>query len=126
MTKTTQQAGGEASAYVFLSGLPATGTTTLGRKLAEELRLPLLDEYDILEGMFQGLGVADGAWRQPLSRASDDVLSAVARQSRGAVLTSFWRHPGDWGKVGTSIDWVSLLSPGRVKIHCTCPVDLVH
>ena len=123
MTATSELVQGAAAPFVVVSGLPASGKTTLARKLAAPLHLPLLDKDTILVAMFKSLGIADTDWRQRLSRASDEILEAVARESRGAVLTSFWRHPSAGGDSGTPTDWLGDLSPSAVEVHCVCPVE---
>jgi predicted kinase len=55
---------------VIVSGLPASGKTTLARWLAAELRLPLYARDDIKEQLFDSLGWSDRAWSQRLGRAS--------------------------------------------------------
>jgi shikimate kinase len=110
--------------FVVISGLPASGKTTLARTLAKALSLPLLDKDDILESLYDGLGVGDMAWRQRLSRASDEVLRTTASRSAGAVLTSFWRHASAGGDAGTPSDWIAGLSGAVVEVHCDCPVEV--
>jgi hypothetical protein len=39
--------------FVVVSGLPASGKTTLARRLADGLGLPLLDKDDILDRLFE-------------------------------------------------------------------------
>lgn len=110
--------------FIVVSGMPASGKTTLAIKLAEALALPLLDKDHILEALFAGEGVITPRMRQRLSRASDDVLAAVAAASQGAVIVSFWRHPAMDGQSGTPTDWLSGLSDAVVEVHCTCSPDL--
>ena len=71
--------------FLVMSGLPGSGKTTLGRSLARALDLPLLDKDEILEGLFDSLGIGDAEWRSRLSRAADEVLCRLARESGGAV-----------------------------------------
>ncbi|WP_075017492.1 AAA family ATPase [Actinacidiphila rubida] len=79
-------------AFVIVSGLPASGKTTLARALADRLSLPLIDKDEILESLYDSLGVGDHSWRHRLSRASDDVLFAMAARTPGAVLDNWWHH----------------------------------
>src|ERR1043165_1811101 len=106
--------------FVLVSGLPASGKTTLARRLAPALRLPLIDKDDILEVLFNTLGGKDLAWRQTLSRTSDAVLKELTESSSGAVLSSFWRHLGVTGDSGTPFGWVLALSPRIVEVYCNC------
>ena len=85
--------------FVVLSGLPGSGKTTLGRRLAPAL-LPLIDKDDLLDRLFESKGVGNAAWRRTLSRESDTILQREATSSNGAVLASFWRllgSPSDSG-----------------------------
>ncbi len=105
---------------VIVSGLPASGKSTLARKLAPALALPLLDKDDILEGLFEAVGTGDADWRQRLSRASDEILERLAQRSSGAVLTSFWRHRQLPSDSGTPTSWLAATSPRLVEIYCVC------
>src|SRR5215210_7518714 len=107
-----------------MSGLPGSGKTTVGRRLAHALGLPMLDKDDILEALFDSLGVGDAEWRQRLSRSADEVLRKLAEQTAGAVLTSFWRHPRGTGESGTPTGWLSSLPGKVVEVHCVCPPEI--
>jgi hypothetical protein len=106
--------------FIAVSGLPASGKTTLAIKLAEELGLPLFDKDDILEALFDHAEMVDVAVRQRLSRMSDDVLARIAAASRGAVIVSFWRHECAEGTSGTPITWLRTLTATLIEVHCVC------
>jgi adenylate kinase family enzyme len=107
-------------AFVLISGLPGSGKTTLARRLAPALHLPLIDKDDLLERLFESEGIADAAWRRTLSRESDAILQREALSSNGAVLASFWRLPGMPADSGTPTDWIAALSDQIVNVHCVC------
>ena len=110
--------------FIAVSGLPASGKTTIARQIALALGLPLYDKDAILEALFDTMAPVDFDLRQRLSRASDRVLMVLAGQSSGAVIASFWRHPGDEGESGTPSEWLSELSPCLVEVHCRCPPEI--
>lgn len=110
---------------IVLSGLPASGKTTLAMRIAPILALPLIDKDHILEALFTSEEkVIVPATRQRLSRASDVVMQAIAAASQGAVLVSFWRHPDVSTRSGTPTDWIAGLSETVVEVHCICEPDL--
>lgn len=106
--------------YVVVSGLPASGKSTLGAALASALDLPLLDKDQILEALFESLGVGEARWRTKLSRAADLVLERLASQSRGAVIVSWWAHPQSPSNSGTSTTWLQALPGELIELHCRC------
>jgi len=110
-----------ARLFVVMTGLPASGKTTIGRALSESLRLPHLDKDDVLEVLFDALGADSPHDRSRLSRASDEVLKSMALASQGAVLTSFWRRPRLSRTSGTPSDWLQALeSDVLVEVLCDC------
>jgi predicted kinase len=71
---------------VFLvTGLPATGKTTLARALALALAVPMLAKDGIKEPLLQILGAADRAASRRLSDASFAALFALADAQLAAV-----------------------------------------
>ena len=110
--------------FVVISGLPGSGKTTLGRRLAPVLNLPLIDKDDILDRLFESKGVGNAAWRRTLSRESDVILQHQATISNGAVLASFWRVPGMPSDSGTPTDWLEAPAHHVVNVHCTCELDV--
>ena len=110
--------------YVVVSGLPASGKSTLARSLAPLLRLAVIDKDDILERLFAARGTGGAEWRRALSRESDLLLHKEASEAEGAVLVSFWRLPGMIAGSGTPTDWLTRLSDRIVNVVCLCPPEL--
>ena len=110
--------------FVVISGLPASGKTTLGRRLAPVLNLPLIDKDEILDRLFESKGVGDAAWRRTLSRESDVILQNEAANSTGAILASFWHVRGMPSDSGTPTDWLDAPSHQVVNVHCACELEV--
>jgi hypothetical protein len=110
--------------FVVVSGLPASGKTTLARRLADGLGLPSLDKDDILDRLFETNGIGDSAWRRRLSRESDVMLEREAVASNGAILTSLWRVPGMAADSGTPTHWLQGLSNLVVTVQCVCSPEI--
>lgn len=64
---------------VIVSGLPASGKTTLAKRLADELKLPLLAKDDIKELLFEVFPQKDRAWSTIQGRASISMMYAGAQ-----------------------------------------------
>jgi adenylylsulfate kinase-like enzyme len=78
--------------HIVVTGLPASGKSTVGRLLHRELAMPLLDKDTILESLYDALGSPDRDARSRLSRASDEVMLALAAGLGSAVLVNRWRE----------------------------------
>jgi len=55
---------------VIVSGPPASGKTTLAKRLAADFSLPLIAKDGIKEALFETLGTGDREWSQRLGRGS--------------------------------------------------------
>lgn len=106
--------------YIIVTGIPASGKSTIGQAVAMALALPVLDKDEILEALFSSQGVGDAEWRTRLSRAADEALQERAFQLDGAVISSWWRHPASQVHSGTPIEWLSSLPGVVVELHCVC------
>ena len=106
--------------YLIITGIPASGKSTIARALSEALRLKMWDKDEILEDLFNTKGIGDVQWRTVLSRAADKILREQVFQSEGAVIVSWWRHPASTLASGTPIEWLSELRGTLIEINCIC------
>ncbi len=65
---------------IAITGLPASGKSTLARELARRLRAPLLAKDSIKEPLLDVLGPGDRSHSRRLSDASFAILFALARE----------------------------------------------
>ena len=79
---------------IIILGCPASGKTTLARRLAAELSLTLLCKDDVKEAMFDILGAGDRRHSRHLSDASFAVLLRLARAQLEAGLSCLLE--GNW------------------------------
>ena len=109
---------------VVVSGLPASGKTTLAGALARELDVPHFDKDAFLEALLNQAPVSGPAERNQLSRRADADFQQHALQLSFVVLSSWWRHPESARESGTPVAW--LRAPGRnvVEVHCQCPASV--
>ena len=69
---------------IIVSGPPCTGKTTLGQRLAQDLRLPFLSKDRIKELLFDTLGVGDREWSKKLGAATIEMLFLLAETELAA------------------------------------------
>lgn len=77
---------------VIVTGHPASGKTTLARRLAVELNLPCFTKDDIKERLFDTLGWSDRAWSSKLGNATYSLLELIVENEVRAgrsVLVEF-------------------------------------
>lgn len=109
--------------FLVVSGLPASGKTTLARQLGAALELAVLDKDDFLEHLFAESHRIAPDERRALSRRADDEFIRASMLSSGAVLVSFWRRPELSETSGTPTEWLASL-PGVVEVYCACSPEV--
>ena len=60
---------------LIVTGLPCAGKTTLARRLALALNLPLVTKDDLKELLFETVGWTDRAWSKRLGQAAYESMS---------------------------------------------------
>ena len=105
---------------VVVTGLPASGKTTVAREVADKLGLVLLDKDEFLEDLYERFEVRSLDERGQLSRQSDHAFRSAAARSNSAVLVSHWRSLGDSDESGTPSDWLAQEYDRIVEVCCNC------
>lgn len=113
-----------APLFVIVSGLPASGKSTVAAALAEDLGLPHLDKDTYLELLFGNVAIGDPQRRALLSRRADELLLETAKRSKGGVLSSWWKHPKSKAASGTPVSWLTSLHGRLVEVHCVCAPEV--
>ena len=108
---------------IVMSGLPASGKSTLAHQLQKALQLPLIDKDDILSPFNNHLNPSSIEQKRLLSSSADEVFITLAKKLNQGIICSFWHHPGSTNTPGTPADWLRLM-PGKVlEIYCHCSAE---
>jgi predicted kinase len=85
----------KSAQLTIILGSPASGKTTLARRLGADLCLPVLSKDDVKEALFDVLGVGDRDWSRRLSEASFAALARIAGAQlalgQSCILEGNWR-----------------------------------
>lgn len=106
---------------IIVSGLPASGKTTVARALANALNIALFDKDDFLERLYDQHEISDWTARKRLSRQSDTEFQTAATQAKAAILVSHWRPNNALTDTGTPTDWLPAAFENIIEVFCDCP-----
>ena len=105
--------------FVVVSGLAASGKTSLAEPLAQALGVPLISKDAIKEALFEAVGHGGMAWSKTLSGAADAAMVRIAQDLDIAVLDNFW--------YAETVD--ELLAPlprPIVEVFCRCDPEVAY
>jgi len=111
------------SVAILVTGLPASGKTTLAHIVGQHLNWPVLDKDVFLETLYAQNVVASMALRRTLSQQADIAFQRAALNLRQAVLVSHWRPRHGPANTGTPTDWVPDHFDWVIEVHCACPLE---
>jgi gluconate kinase len=106
--------------YVVISGVPASGKSTVGAALASRAELPLFDKDDFLERLFAASLPTTPLDRRQLSQRADRAFQSAVESSQGGIVVSWWKHPKSDRDSGTPTDWLLNLPGHLVELYCKC------
>jgi predicted kinase len=120
--KRRDESGTRHPLLIVVSGMPASGKTTLARTLGKNLGIPVIEKDAIKETLYDALGIGDVAWSQKLGVASYDLILAIAHSllSANASLIAEANFFG-----GMEPMFASLPPHRPVQVHCTAPLDVL-
>lgn len=108
---------------VVVSGLPASGKSTLAARLRDELRLPLLSLDTVKESLVDGLGADAPDDRFALRRAARQVIVDLTAANPGGCVIDVWIDPG--GDESRFCDGLRELGDlAFSELVCRVPVDV--
>jgi Shikimate kinase len=106
--------------FVIVSGLPASGKSTVGQAIGSASGLPFLDKDSVLESLFESTPPVDAQGRYELSRLADASFRERALSLPSGVLVSWWKHPRSLAASGTPTHWLNSLHGALLEVHCVC------
>ena len=116
----------EAPLWLIVTGPPAAGKTTLVRRLAQDLKIPLFEKDTIKDLLYETLGFGDKDWSRQVAPIAIDVLFFAANQllrSGASVITesNFYRQ---FNSVRAS-ELAAKVDARVVQIHCSAPPEVL-
>jgi cytidylate kinase len=111
-----------APRFIVMSGIPASGKSTLAKALNQKLDLEVSEKDAILESLFDDQPEVRLADRHALSREADEIFRKQVENSVGAIVVSFWMRIEYSTTSGTPTGWLSNLATTAaiVELHCLC------
>lgn len=101
---------------ILLTGLPGSGKSTLGGKLASGLDLPLIAKDHFKEILFDTMGIGDRAWSRKIGQAAIALqFDAMATMRNAVVDSALW--------TGISEPELVRLGLPLIQVYCRCPFE---
>ena len=116
----------EPPLWVIVTGPPAAGKTTLVRRIAQDLRIPLFEKDVFKDVLYQTLGFGDKDWSRRIGMSAINLLFITAGRTlqTGASLvteSNFYRQFSS-----ERAEEIADNAKARVvQVHCSAPPDIL-
>ncbi|MFC1617670.1 AAA family ATPase [Patescibacteria group bacterium] len=111
---------------IIINGLPGTGKTTLGKKIADEFHLPFLSKDDIKELLFETLGYSDREWSKKIGASSFALLyqtvGSILKANKSLIVETYFTPKFDEKKF---LDLKNKYSFIPFQIVCRCKGEIL-
>jgi adenylate kinase family enzyme len=109
---------------ILITGLPASGKTTLAKRLVDLLGLPLFSRDIIKEAIFESIGEGDIVSPKMLGIASTGVIWSLLKDCPNGALIETWINPirDDTSAVRSALEHSGV--EVVYEIFCQCPADI--
>jgi 2-phosphoglycerate kinase len=105
---------------IFITGLPATGKTTIGNEIRQKLEIPFFSKDIIKELLFDSLGFSDREWSKKIGQAAylilDNIIKEELMAGRTFILESNFKPQFDNQKFR---DWQKQYNFKSIQIICS-------
>lgn len=114
----------ELPLWLIVSGPPAAGKTTMARRIAQDLRLPLIEKDVLKDALYKAMGFGDQDWSRQIGIAGISLLFLTADrmlQAGSSPITesNFCRQLSS-GQAGE----IAVRTRAKVvQVHCSAPPD---
>ncbi len=110
-----------AVTIILVTGVPASGKSTLSQLLADTVQLPILSKDVVKEALHDSLGSADPV---AVSQASAEVIWRLLPHFPAGAIIDMWLDPvRDAGVAADGLHRAGI-SSCAVEIQCRCPGDV--
>ena len=112
--------------WLIVTGPPAAGKTTLARRIAHDLEMPLFEKDVFKDILNQAIGYGDKDWSRKVGGGAIESLFLIADQmlrSGASLITecNFYRHLSSQqaGEIAKNAN------ARVVQVHCSAPAELL-
>ena len=106
---------------VVVNGPPGSGKTTLSRRMARALELPLFSKDAVKETLLDQLGYADREDSRRIGAASGEVLWTLLRDCPTPAVVESWLAPSTRDVVRAGLRRAAVDTV--VEVWCDCPLE---